>query len=290
VRELARTASKGGNYLLNVGPDADGRFPPQAVERLEAIGAWLAVNGDSIYGTRASLLPKQRWDGVSTLKPCPDGGWKLFLHVFGWPADGTLRVAGIADRPASVRLMGSAAALVIDGGAGLWMIRGLPPAPIHPDVTVVELSFPAQPGFTRTPAEISAAGTCSLTPGDAALSKGNIRLGRAPDDSSQVLRDWRGPDGTATWRIAVATKAAFSVALDISAPGLANDLAGVVLVDGQEAGSFVIPASPRPAKSQIVVRPVTLPAGFPAVAVRLSGSSSDPSVTLYSITLAPVRP
>jgi alpha-L-fucosidase len=53
VHLLVDIVSKGGNFLLNVGPDADGRFPPPALERLEAIGRWMRVNSAAIYGTRA---------------------------------------------------------------------------------------------------------------------------------------------------------------------------------------------------------------------------------------------
>ncbi|MEZ4610402.1 MAG: alpha-L-fucosidase [Caldilineaceae bacterium] len=50
IRKLVDIVSKGGNYLLNVGPTAEGVIPAPSVERLEAMGAWLAVNGESIYG------------------------------------------------------------------------------------------------------------------------------------------------------------------------------------------------------------------------------------------------
>jgi alpha-L-fucosidase len=53
IRKLCDIASKGGNFLLNVGPTAEGLFPPQAVERLAAIGAWMKVNGEAIHGTQA---------------------------------------------------------------------------------------------------------------------------------------------------------------------------------------------------------------------------------------------
>ena len=54
VRNLIDVASKGGNYLLNVGPKADGTFPEQAVERLKGIGAWMSKHGEAIYGTSAA--------------------------------------------------------------------------------------------------------------------------------------------------------------------------------------------------------------------------------------------
>jgi alpha-L-fucosidase len=52
IHILAEIVCKGGNLLLDIGPDASGRFPAEAVERLREVGDWLAVNGEAIYGTR----------------------------------------------------------------------------------------------------------------------------------------------------------------------------------------------------------------------------------------------
>jgi alpha-L-fucosidase len=57
VRMRVDIVSKGGNLLLNVGPTADGVFPPESVDRLEAIGTWMRVNGDAIHGRPASPFP-----------------------------------------------------------------------------------------------------------------------------------------------------------------------------------------------------------------------------------------
>ena len=86
VRNLIDCASKGGNYLLNVGPTSEGLIPGPSVERLQAIGEWMKVNGESIYGTTASTIGKPKW-GRSTTK-----GDKIYLHVFNWPKDGKLTV------------------------------------------------------------------------------------------------------------------------------------------------------------------------------------------------------
>ncbi|RMF91172.1 MAG: alpha-L-fucosidase, partial [Planctomycetota bacterium] len=90
VRNLIDIASKGGNYLLNVGPTAEGEIPPASVERLQGIGRWMKVNGESIYGTQASPFGKTPW-GRCTQKKIGDHT-RLYLHVFEWPASGKLQV------------------------------------------------------------------------------------------------------------------------------------------------------------------------------------------------------
>ena len=72
---LARTASKGANLLLNVGPRPDGTIPDQSAALLREMGAWLKVNGESIYGTVAGCVPESEW-GVST-----QNGNCLYLHI-----------------------------------------------------------------------------------------------------------------------------------------------------------------------------------------------------------------
>lgn len=87
VRNLVDIASKGGNYLLNVGPTAEGVVPEASVNRLTHIGRWMHVHGESIYGTSASPFPAQLPWGRCTRKILPDGTTRLYLHVFDWPKD-----------------------------------------------------------------------------------------------------------------------------------------------------------------------------------------------------------
>ncbi len=91
LRNLIDIVSKGGNYLLNVGPKADGTIPEASIERLKVIGQWMTVNGESIYGTTASPFEQLPW-GRSTKKDLGNGVTHLFMHVFNWPEDGELRV------------------------------------------------------------------------------------------------------------------------------------------------------------------------------------------------------
>jgi alpha-L-fucosidase len=107
VRNLVDIASKGGNLLLNVGPDAEGRFPAESVERLAAIGRWMSRYGASIYGTEASPFRSLPW-GRCTRKSLPGNVTRLYLHVFDWPADGRLVVAGLENPPRRAFVLGEA--------------------------------------------------------------------------------------------------------------------------------------------------------------------------------------
>ncbi len=97
IRMLVDIASKGGNFLLNVGPTAEGLFPDASIDRLKQIGDWMKVNGESIYGTRASPFRQLSW-GRSTQKSIR-GGTRMYLHVFQWPVDGNLVVPGLLNSP-----------------------------------------------------------------------------------------------------------------------------------------------------------------------------------------------
>ena len=123
IRKLADIASKGGNFLLNVGPTAEGEFPPESIERLQAIGEWMETNGQAIYSTSASPFADLEW-GRCTQKSLKNGNTRLYLHVFDWPSDGELTVPGIYNRPVQARLLSDSAAGVLpvfrkDDGGGV---------------------------------------------------------------------------------------------------------------------------------------------------------------------------
>ena len=86
IRNLIDVVSKGGNYLLNIGPKGDGSVPEASLKSMAAIGRWMDVNGESIYGAQSSPFEKPAW-GRYTRK---EG--KLYAHIFQWPENRTLSI------------------------------------------------------------------------------------------------------------------------------------------------------------------------------------------------------
>ena len=96
IRKLSDIVSKGGNFLLNVGPTAEGEIPQPSIDRLKDVGRWMKTNGEAIYGTTASPFAKLTW-GRATTK-LRRGGGTLYLHVWDWPKDGKLELPGLRSK------------------------------------------------------------------------------------------------------------------------------------------------------------------------------------------------
>jgi alpha-L-fucosidase len=103
IRNLCDIASKGGNYLLNIGPDALGEVPQPSVDALKAIGVWMKTNSEAIYATKASPLGSFDW-GRCTQKT-KNGNTVLYFSVFNWPATGKLEIPGVTQKIKSAKLL-----------------------------------------------------------------------------------------------------------------------------------------------------------------------------------------
>ncbi len=140
IRTLVDIASKGGNLLLDVGPTPEGEFPAAAVERLQAIGDWLKSNGESIYGTQASIFPKLDWGR------CTTKNGKVYLHVFNWPGDTKLIVPALQNKIQRAYLLADKnhANLNIIEGKPAFIVE-LPQTPTDTIDSVVVLEMDGQP-------------------------------------------------------------------------------------------------------------------------------------------------
>jgi len=189
---LVDLTSKGVNYLLNVGPTAEGLIPPESVELLEGVGAWMDVNGHAIYGTSASPWPWEFEWGRATVKP-----GHLHLLFYHWPEEFTLaglrntvtRVALLADPDTEVPFEQTA-----EGDRHTLSIE-LPPEPPEPIISVVEVQFEGALDADATPAQ-QASGLLSL-PGYLA------DMSAAPEaeiNRGGVVTGWQQPGTSLRWR------------------------------------------------------------------------------------------
>lgn len=133
VRNLVEVVSRGGNYLLNVGPTAQGVFPSEAVERLQHIGQWMDRNHEAIYGSTYTSLQGSTW-GQATRK-----GNKVYLHIFDWPSQPSLEIERFPGKAKAVHLItGEQLAFSQNGG----QLEIAPPLQRpDPDVSVIVVAM-----------------------------------------------------------------------------------------------------------------------------------------------------
>lgn len=137
IRDLIDIASKGGNYLLNVGPTDQGVIPLPEVLRLTAIGHWLNIYGKAIYATQASPFKKKFDWGRVTQK-----GYKLFLEIFHWPKDGKLTLPAYKGKVLSAHLIGDPERPGVSAHQrGNHLIVNLPGKMPNKIASVVEIDF-----------------------------------------------------------------------------------------------------------------------------------------------------
>ncbi len=147
LQALIGNVSLNGNYLLNIGPEADGEVPYEIRQRLLELGEWLKVNGESVYKAGAFDLRKDLHDwGKITYKKDDEGVHKLYLHVFRWPYNHKLSLTGVATPPRKVYMLNDKlkSPLIFDHKEVLTEIS-LPAMQPDPYVSVIVLEYGPRP-------------------------------------------------------------------------------------------------------------------------------------------------
>ena len=178
LHSLIGNVSLNGNMMLNIGPRANGDVPYEIEERLLAMGSWLTVNGESIYGSQAFDLVKDQHDwGKITCKILQDGSTRLYLHVYNWPLSHRLPVTGVLNKPTRAYLLGDPEQSEIPFTTTEAMtVLNLPKEQPDPFVSVVVLEYESYPETVDGLAAQSVYGGYSLTPLNASQLKGNTKL------------------------------------------------------------------------------------------------------------------
>ena len=162
ILRLTEVVSRGGNYILNIGPEGDGSVVPYEADVLLGVGQWLKVNGEAIYGTTAQPFRKLDF-GYATV-----GKGKLYLFVKDVPADGILRLPGlVSTHLAEGSLLGGAGkgGLRVEHDAQGTLVR-LPENGLRGSGYLPVIAVPFTGVLHVTPDSIAAAadGSFALTP------------------------------------------------------------------------------------------------------------------------------
>ena len=195
---LVNCASKGVNYLLNVGPKADGVIPPPSVELLRQVGAWLNRNGEAIYGTDASpFFTDPPWGRVT----CK--GEKMYLLVKHWPA-GDLTLDGLLNKVLAARVLGDPHAQVGITQQGDTVTLALPASAPEKIVSVIEVTLDGKPEAEQVIIQ-QGAGAVRFPMALAAIE------GEMTVHQSRGAEGWMRVDNRASWACRVRTAGDYDV-------------------------------------------------------------------------------
>ena len=217
VRNLVDIASKGGNYLLNVGPTCLGEIPPPSVERLKEIGKWMKVNGESIYATTASPFSRLTWGRCT--KKLRNKGATLYLHVFDWPEDGRLLVPGLRNKLRRARLLANGETLKARAGRDGVVIE-VPDEPLDPIDTVIVLPVRGELEVEKVLPKQAADGTMALPAELADIH--DVGGGQMPQVESKYGRPnigyWLDSRDGVSWTFQIDKPGAFDVTGTVATP------------------------------------------------------------------------
>jgi len=153
VNDLTTCAQQGGNYLLNIGPTADGSVPEESVRVLERVGAWLDTNGSAIYGTDGGAsISFGNYDNFTRK------GNTLYVHVYFWPAGtpaaewlsfyqppAVVAIGGVQAKVLSARVLKTGQPIQFTQDKISLRLTGVPVTPPDDLVTVLAVECDAPP-------------------------------------------------------------------------------------------------------------------------------------------------
>jgi alpha-L-fucosidase len=284
---LCDIASKGGNYLLNVGPTAQGEIPQPSLERLAQIGRWMDRNGEAIYGTTASPFRRYSFEGRATVK-----GNRLFVHVFDWPADGAgVKLVGLKTPVKSAKFLDGGAAATVgvtsDDRDGVHTLAIEPPARPDPYATVVALELDGPPeaesiAFALRP---KTGGHFELLAGDADIN-GKARI------EEDFIGHWRDTETTVSWQLNAPAAGDYEVTIVYSTDNKKSVGATyvVAVADSQLSGKVSPTAGTFRAFNTETLGKVKLKSGEQTLTIKPTDKPGESVMNLKEIRLTPVAP
>ena len=286
IRNLVDSASKGGNYLLNVGPMANGEIPQPSIERLKDVGEWMRVNSSSIYGTTASPFIRLTW-GRATKKEYPNAT-ELYLHVFDWPEDGLLRVDGLRSDVSGAYFMADFQQQIQVDKTQEGVVLYLPEQPLDEIDTVIVLKINGKLEVERILPSQNEEGALVLSMDDANIHNpgygGRLEL-RQNDNSASYLDGWTDYSSHVDWLVRIDNPGTFEVYAEV----VAEQSTGFLLMANDVQKPLIVKSTGGLQTFQTqYIGQLTLPKGESAIRINPQMSLWNP-IMLRSVTLKPME-
>lgn len=292
IRKLSDIAGKGGNFLLNVGPTAEGQFTPETHERLARLGVWMKFNSPSIYGSTKCPYRSLPFNGRCTVK-----GNKLYLHVFEWPKEG-LTLSGLEPAVLTARALEGGERLKVTQAAGGE--TGGPqtlsigqPKQLDPAATVVELSLAGSPRVVEPwpVAKPEADGSFWLKPADAEIHGQTARYDvKGTRDQIGYIDSWTDAKDYVAWTLDLPQSGRHAVEVMYGCP-TANQgsLFTVGVEDGAKLSGTVKGTASWTDFRTETLGEIDLPAGKNTLVFRITSIVRRAAMTLRQVRLVPAR-
>jgi alpha-L-fucosidase len=220
VKRMVAIVSKGGNYLLNVGPTGEGVIPGPSVAILKSVGDWMNKNSESIYGTSPSPFPVEFPWGFCTRK-----GDLLYLHVFDWPEDGVLKLEGLNNRITKAYLLiDREVKLKVNRGKNSQWLISLPELRPDPINSVVVLQIAGAPDIEPL-VVMQKGGEPIILDFLTASTRGKAvkRFNRKGEEGQFHISKMEGPDDVIEWHVNMQNPGIYDVSITYAAiPGWEN--------------------------------------------------------------------
>jgi alpha-L-fucosidase len=216
IHKLCDIASKGGNFLLNVGPTELGEIPQPSVDRLKQVGEWMKVNSESVYDTTKSPFKKLSFDGRCTQK-----GNTLYFQVFHWPDEGiSLPPLPLKTMKGTAKILGHSEPVstreTTEGGADILLVQK--PAQVDPVATVLKIEFKEAPQITDVSSanRANADGSFTLKAEDADLHGSGAQV--ETKDNIPNIGFWTNQNDTVSWDVDVPKEGDYTVEIEYACP------------------------------------------------------------------------
>lgn len=282
IRLLAKSVSRNGNLLMNIGPMGNGLMDSNDLQILKGISTWMGKNGESIHGAGASPLPLQSW-GVVTQK-----GSKLYLHVFDWPRDKKLVVGGLKTLPEK-------AWLLTDDSKKHISFRKLKtpdleislPETAHDSINtviVLDMKNPVESDPVRV---LSGNETNFLLAFDAQLKGDNWRYGDGKAKRYYV-ENWKNKDQWINWTVRLNEPATYRVELKFA--GSAGSGGTIRMEADGQVFEIKVPANQILNEvNTSTIGPLKLEKGVSQLSLKPVSFGKDELVKLLEIQLIPIK-